>query len=216
MKRIFNANIFFKKAFFALVFVVPNSFCAQNYIFFLHNKFLEEYSLEDAHPEYGKCEYTQILNDFKKEGLQVISELRKKNTNVSISATKVVKQIDSLLALGVKPGQITVVGTSKGGYIAQAVSILLKNDKVNYIFIGCCNRSDLPESSGTFYGNILSIYEKSDSLGQSCIEIKNRSVKSVKHFKEIQLATGLKHGFLYKALPQWIEPSVKWAKQTYD
>lgn len=206
-----------KNILLVLFFISSVSGQSHNYIFFLHNKFLEEYSLEDSHPEYGKCEYNQILTSFKKEGFQVISEIRPKQTNVNVYVAKVVKQIDSLFFLGIKHGQITIIGTSKGGYIAQAVSSSLKNEKINYVFIGSCSQDDLQgNSSVVFYGNILSIYEKSDNLAQSCTEIKGKSTSSVKHFKEINLNTGLKHGFQFKALSQWIEPSVKWAKQEYD
>jgi hypothetical protein len=33
----------------------------KNYIFFLHNKFVEENDIEVEHPEYGKAEYSEII-----------------------------------------------------------------------------------------------------------------------------------------------------------
>lgn len=188
---------------------------AQKTIIFLHNAFLENYTLDDVHPDYGKCEYKQILAAFTKAKFRVISEIRPKNTNPIEYSKKVIHQIDSLIARGTKPSDITVVGTSRGGYIAQYVSSGLKNKDVNYVLIGCCSDDDIagmPEISLT--GNILSIYEHSDTMGQSCQKLKDRS-KGVQHFKEIELTTGLKHGFLYKALDAWIQPCIQWAERKY-
>jgi dienelactone hydrolase len=188
---------------------------AQKTIIFLHNAFLENYTLDDVHPDYGKCEYKQILAAFTKANFRVISEIRPKNTKPIEYSKKVIHQIDSLIALGTKPSDITVVGTSRGGYIAQYVSTAMKNKDINYVLIGCCSDDDIagmPAISLT--GNILSIYEQSDTMGQSCQKLKDRS-KGVQHFKEIELTTGLKHGFLYKALDAWIQPCIQWAQQDF-
>lgn len=198
-----------------LVAIAPNIFAAR-YVFFLHNMYTELYPLSEAHPEYGKVEYYQILDAFKNEGFVVISEIRPKGTEGKVYARKVVRQVDSLLSKGVKPEEITVVGTSKGGYIAQYVSTYLKNDKVNFVFIGCCMADDAAGVTDINYcGSILSIYEKSDNT-VSCTAMKNKSTSKVVRFKEIVVNTGLRHGFLYKALPVWLEPTIKWAKQIYD
>jgi hypothetical protein len=187
------------------------------YIFFLHNRFLEEYKPEDAHPEYGKVEYKEIIEAFKKEHFIVICEIRPRNADVEVYAKKIIRQTDSLIRKGIPASHITVVGTSKGGYIAMTVSTLLKKPDVNFVFIGCCS----PEEPGSnpafnFCGNVLSIYEKSDVLGQSCLQLKEHSTAPVKHFKELELNTGLKHGFLYKAHKEWLTPSIKWAKGEYN
>jgi D-alanyl-D-alanine carboxypeptidase len=196
-------------------FLCSHILSAQHYVFFLHNKFIEENELNDAHPEYGKAEYDQILDFYTKENFIVISEKRARNTDGHLYAQKVAGQVDSLMAKGVRASEITVIGTSKGGYIAQFVSSILKDKDLNYVFIGSCGEEDItthPEIS--YSGNILSIYEKSDVM-LSCQNMKLKSVNIVGRFKEIELNTGLKHGFLFRALPQWLEPSAKWVRQEY-
>lgn len=189
----------------------------QRYIFFFHNKFVEENDLNVAHPEYGKAEYNEIIDSFKKDNFIVISEKRKKNTNAAKYAEKMVKQIKKLIKEGVSPNKITVIGTSKGGYIAQYVSTYLANPDVNFVFIGSFMDRDIEESPDiNFCGNILTIYEKSDIYGVSAIKRKETSKLKINHFKEIELHTNLKHGFLYKALDEWIAPSKKWANGNYD
>jgi hypothetical protein len=189
----------------------------QAYIFFLHNKFIEENDLNVSHSEYGKAEYDKILESFRKDNFIVFSEKRKKNTNASDYAEKVAKQIKTLLKKGVAPNKITVIGTSKGGYIAQYVSTYLANPNVNFVFIGCFRDSDIEEIPNIdFCGNILTIYESSDIYGVSAAKRKETSKLKINHFKEIELTTNLKHGFLYKALDEWIVPSKKWANSNYE
>ena len=189
-----------------------------NYVFFIHNKFLEENPSGTLEKKYGiKAEYNEIVESFKKDNFIVISEKRKSKTNGIEYAKKIVAQIDSLTQKGVEPKHITIIGTSKGGYIAQFVSTYAKNPKLNFVFIGSFQESDLEEIPEiNFCGNILTIYEKSDIYGVSAIKRKELSNLPINHFKEIELNTGLKHGFLYIASKEWIEPSKMWARQNYE
>ncbi len=60
------------------------------------------------------------------------------------------------------------------------------------------------------YGKILSINKKSDvgaELLSRQLRFKNSDLKS---FKEIILNTGLEHGFLFRALDEWIMPTKAW------
>ena len=188
-----------------------------NFIFFLHNRFLEEHELDESHPEFGRTEYKEILSEFEKSGLKVISEKRNGNVNAREYAQGVVNQIDSLIYRGIKPNKITVIGTSKGGYIAQYVSTLANNPNLNFVFIASFRNSDIQNIPEINYcGNILTIYEKSDSFGVSALERKKTSTCKIKHFKEIELNTKMGHGFLFKPLKEWIEPTIKWANGNYN
>lgn len=186
------------------------------FIFFLHNRFLEEHELHELHPEFGRTEYSEIIAEFEKSGLRVISEKRNGNVNAREYAVGIVAQIDSLIKTGIEPKNITVAGTSKGGYIAQYVSTLANNPDLNFVFIASFRDGDIdtiPEIN--YCGNILTIYEKSDSFGVSALERKNTSTCQITHYKEIELNTGMGHGFLFKPLKEWIEPTVKWANGNY-
>jgi hypothetical protein len=211
----------FTSVFLSCILVLSLSSCtptpSPHYIFFLHNRFLEEHELTDSHPEYGRVEYNEIITAFQKNGFQVISEIRNGNVNVRDYANGNVNQIDSLLASGTKPQNITVIGTSKGGYIAQYVSTQAANPELNFVFIGCFQESDIEEIPDiNFCGNILTIYDKSDPYGVSAIARKENSTCQITHFKEVELNTGLKHGFLYKALDEWMDPAIKWARRNYN
>jgi hypothetical protein len=142
----------------------------------------------------------------------VISEVRQKDCAVITYAVKVKRQIDSLLKIGVKANDITVIGASKGSLIAMYVSTYSKNKEINYVFMAACYANE-PNTELNFYGNILSIYEKSDGAG-TCLSLKNEST-GINHYKELELTTGLRHGFLYKPLSEWINPTLKWANGDY-
>jgi hypothetical protein len=188
-----------------------------NYVFFLHNKFAEENDLNTAHPQYGKVEYSKIIEAFKKDKCIVISEKRKPNTDVKKYAKKVVTKIDSLLSLGIEANRISVIGTSKGGYIAQYVSTYARNPDINYVFIGCFQNDDIENYPDIqFCGNILTIYEQSDPFGVSAIRRKNSSKLKINQFKEIELITNLNHGFLYQANSKWLEPCLMWVNRNYS
>ncbi|MEJ5049404.1 alpha/beta hydrolase [Chryseobacterium culicis] len=205
-------NIFITVFFFLSMIVLGQKPQQKQYIFFLHNKFLEDHSFGEKHPKYGVAEYETILNKLRAQNTVVISEKRKSDTDPSVYAEKVKKQIDSLMKKGIPAGKITVVGTSQGGYIAQYVSYYEKNPQLKFVFIGASFKDDSLEKDKNFrlYGRILSITEKSDD-GHVRLSQEQRFIRSgIKDFKEIELNTGLNHGFLFKALNDWIVPTKDW------
>lgn len=74
----------------------------------------------------------------------------------------------------------------------QYVLTLANNQDLNFVFIASFRNSDiqnLPEIN--FCGNILTIYEKSDPFGVSSLERNKISNCEIKHFKAIELNTGM-------------------------
>ena len=61
-------------------------------------------------------------------------------------------------------------------------------------------------------GRILAIREKSDETSEPCPawSADTGSQPSLV-VREILLDTGLRHGFLYRPLREWVEPAVEWA-----
>jgi hypothetical protein len=198
--------------------ILPAFVSAQRYLFYLHGRIIEEQGIHavDTVNGYGAYKYEEILDAFKKADFIVLSEARPKNTNPFDYAHKIKNQVDSLIKKGVKSNYITIVGASKGAIISMFISTYLKNQHVNFVFMGGCDDEILERFSEIqFCGNILSIYEKTDEEG-SCIKFRQRTNLSVPHYKEIELNTGLKHGYLYKPLVEWINPVIKWGKGKYN
>lgn len=196
---------------------LPFAVNAQNstqkkYVFFLHNKFLEVHPLNELHPKYGPAAYTAILEKLQSTNSVILSEKRKPGTDPKIYAKKLILKIDSLHNGGVPYDHISIVGTSQGGYITQYISYYAKNPDLKFVFIGSSFKNDSMNEDRKFqlYGKILSINEKSDvgaELLSRQLRFKNSDLKS---FKEIILNTGLEHGFLFRALDEWIMPTKEW------
>jgi len=204
---------------FILVFSLSALSCySQKYVFYLHGRIVEVQgpNAVDTINGYGAYRYFDIIDSLKKKGFNVISEVRKPNTDVKEYAKVVSKQIDSLLKQNIKPRNITVIGASKGAIIAMYVSTLLKNSDINYVFMGACYDNLYAENKEImFCGNILSIYEKSDyEIGRSCKKLKDRS-NSITNYKEIEINTGLRHGFIYRPIKEWMEPTSQWINNYY-
>ena len=167
------------------------------------------------HQEIGRPQsfcWHGVPQKFKANGFTVISEQRKGNVNAMQYAQAVNRQVDSLLNIAVPSHHITIVGTSKGGYIAQYVSTIANNPELNYVFVSSFRESDITSMPDiNWCGNILNIYEISDPAGNSGLSRKINSTCKIKNYKDLKLHTDLHHGFLFKALDAWMIPAMEWA-----
>jgi hypothetical protein len=120
------------------------------------------------------------------------------------------------LDAGVPAGNITILGASKGGYIAILTSNMLKNNELNFVIMAVCNPEtieDLKFQQVFLYGNVLSIYDSIDEFGGSCKGLLPTSKDQGRgKFNEIVLEVGIGHRILYKPLKEWITLVVEWAR----
>jgi hypothetical protein len=165
---------------------------ASRYVIYLHGRIVEEAGRHPTDPVYGIYEYDAILDSLRHAGFVVLSDQRPRRADSDSFAARVVQQIDSLLRHGVRPRDITVVGFSKGGWIAILASSRLQNPDVHVS------------------GRLLSLYETSDSLGVSCDPMfAHRTPGS--SIQEISLSLGLGHGTFFQPRPAWLLPTIAWA-----
>jgi hypothetical protein len=184
----------------------------ERYLFYLHGRIVEDKGARPVSEQHGVYEYEKIVETFGAAGFVVISEARAKNTDVRQYAAKVVAQIDALLKARVPPRHVTVVGASKGSMIAMHTSSLLKRDDVNFVLIAGCGEQTLKNPELNLHGRVLSIYDASDEGVASCERLFARSA-GLSRREEIKLGLKLGHGFIYRPLKEWVEPTVAWAKE---
>ena len=167
------------------------------------------------HPEFGFYELEEILAVFSEQGFKVSGEIRPRAATMDESADHVVAQIEGLIESGVPGSYVTVVGASMGAGIALLASERLGNPDVRFAVLGTCivtsfNRIVEQEGNGP-QGHILAIREVQDRVTSPCPAL---AAASNGHFpddmREIVVDTGLDHGFLYRPIPQWIDPVLKW------
>ncbi|MDI1353484.1 MAG: alpha/beta hydrolase [bacterium] len=206
------------KVFFLMagLFLFQPSCFGQHIVFYLHGRIVEVKGADavDSINGFGAYQYRAILDTLNAHKFKVISEVRPKTTEVRDYSQKLAKQILDLISAGTNPSHITVIGASKGALIAMLTSGLVKNPAVNYVFMAACSQDNLvsyPEIN--FYGNILSISEKSDQY-HDCSNF-TKGVQGVTHYKELELSTGLRHGFFYRPIPEWLVPAMAWANGDY-
>jgi len=138
------------------------------YLIYLHGRIVEEQGARPDDTRFGVYEYQQILDTLASSGAVVIAEQRPAGTDFRQFGKHVADQVRRLLAAGVAPERVAVVGFSKGGAIAIIAAALVADARVNFDFLGACGdwldgRDDVDVG-----GRILSMYESSDELGTSC------------------------------------------------
>ena len=182
------------------------------YLFYVSGYIVASDNTRPTSPKFGVYEYQQILDTFKDRGFVVVSEARKQSREIEPYAAKVAAQVKQLLKAGVPPQNITVVGASQGGWIAMLVSTYVANRDLNFVFIATCAADDGFLKSVNLHGNVLFISERTDLPG-SCQRFRD-DAKGISDYSSIEVNTGLKHGFLYRPMKEWVEPSVEWAQRT--
>ncbi len=127
-------------------------------------------------------------------------------------AKKISIEIDDLIAKGVAPSDITVIGASKGGMIAMYISDMNVN-KVNYVLLGSSSDYTQKTFDWNLHGNILGIYEKSDTVAGNNYQYWIDKSTNASKFEQLQINTGLGHGFLYTPNKAWLNPAKEWMNQ---
>ena len=187
------------------------------HLIYLHGHIVQaQQDARPEHPRFGHYELQQIEDALRDRGFVVHAKIRPKSASVSDSADRVVEQVRQLLDSGVPARNVSVVGASMGGTIALLAAARLQEEEVRFCVLGTCldttvRHLRVNEGKGPI-GHILSIREASDDLVGQC-RIWRDEIEPHPGLlaREILLDTGLSHGFLYRPLPEWVEPVVDWA-----
>jgi len=182
---------------------------AGTYIIYLHGKIIEDRGPRPVDSRFGVYDYPAILDKLASRGAHVISAQRPSGTDSNEYAGVVVAQVEQLIRDGVPPGNIVVMGFSKGGAIAIHVSSFLRRPQVRFVLLAACwPRPDEPQLRLT--GRVFSVYETSDTLaGNSCVPFTEHADKP-QSFREIHISTGRSHGAFYTPMKEWVVPVLDW------
>jgi pimeloyl-ACP methyl ester carboxylesterase len=188
-------------------------------LIYLHGRIVQESQRErPRHPEFGVYEYPEILETFRERGFDVRSEIRPVGVGVDDTAERLADQVRVLIATGTPPDRITVLGASMGGVIALGAAARLDEPDVRFAVLGVCLAENVPPVPTSLtrgpVGHVLAIREANDEITASCPDWSEEIAQNRPRLvaREIVLHTGQRHGFLYRPLPEWVEPVVAWAE----
>ncbi|MDE1468429.1 hypothetical protein [Aurantiacibacter sp. D1-12] len=186
----------------------------QRYVIYLHGRIIEDQGLPAISERYGEYKFDEIVRALRGEGFEVIAPLRDAGADPQEQAAEVSEQVLQILDRGVLPEHITIIGASKGAYIASLVSDTMAGPQLRYVLLAGCsagaNEAFLAEDR-VLNGYVLTIRDRSDTeLAGSCAPLTQGSAR-LASFAEIETDTGLEHGLIYSPHPAWFGPAVDWA-----
>lgn len=186
-----------------------NTPVTQKHVFYLHGRIIELQGINAVSPDFGPYRYTEIIDSLSSAHTTVYHTVRSAGVDFSSFCERISKSIDSLLEQGVLPEQITVIGASKGAVMAMQISHL-NPAPIQYVLLGANNANLESEQDWTLHGHILGIYESSDQLAGRNYDHWIKQSADALTFEQLEISTGLGHGFLYRPYDAWLKPARKW------
>jgi hypothetical protein len=187
---------------------------AARHLFYLHGRIIEVQGPEAVSPQFGRYEYQRILEAFAGHGLTVVAEVRGDGAGGAF-VEAIARQVETLLAAGVPPKRIAVVGFSKGGQLALGVSAALAHDEVSYVILAGCpsDPQRAAELGPRLRGRFLSLLDRADRFSPSCAALF-AAAEHVREKSEQVFDTGLDHGLFYRPLPVWLDRAARWVEES--
>ncbi|MGF1526237.1 MAG: hypothetical protein ACFCBW_05530 [Candidatus Competibacterales bacterium] len=132
------------------------------------------------------------------------------NADPTAEAANLVEELEALIAAGREPSHIKVVGASKGAFIAQLASGQIANPQIRWVLVGGCHFPRMAEGNPPqMTGNVLSIYDTSDTIAGPCRPHPDLFQRASR-FEEVAISTGLDHGFQFTVQEAWVAPALDW------
>ncbi|ATC95353.1 alpha/beta hydrolase [Pseudoalteromonas tunicata] len=185
---------------------------SDKYVFYSHGLIVEGTDPTPVHERWGQFNFPAIKEELADSSYHLIATHRPAKTHPFKYAEQLAKQVTKLLKKGVPASNISLVGFSRGGFIAAIASSNLKNMDINVVILAACTSGLAERAKIAIYGHLFSVYETSDSVG-SCDDVVARSVGTVSSYKEISTSTGKEHGAFFTPRKEWIVPVKAWLKR---
>jgi hypothetical protein len=133
----------------------------------VHGRIVEDQGVNAVSPEYGRYEYSIILQRFADHGFVVVSEARAPNTDPEAYAETVANQIRHLVDFGRErqPHRRDRRVERRGDRHACSTQVATP---VRYVLMANCSDFVFQTFSLSLHGHVLSIYEASDELDKTC------------------------------------------------
>jgi hypothetical protein len=185
----------------------------ERYVIYSHGLIVEGDNARPVHAEFGVYDFPAISAALFKDGdFNLIAHHRPANTSVPAYVDELESWVRQLIAAGVSPADITLVGFSRGAQLTAEASSRLRSSGINTVLMGVCLNGDFERSPAVVLGGrLLSVYETSDVVG-SCAKLAQRS--QLTSFEEVAISTGRKHGAFFQPRAEWMTPLKDWLRAT--
>lgn len=125
-------------------------------------------------------------------------------------ARRVARHVRSMIANGVAPEAITVLGAGSGSPIAVLASAATGYRQVSYALLGECDQSLKDQHRFRMSGRVLGIRADSDSGSGSCRPLWQDSPKVSKR-KDLVVSSPLADTFFDQPRKEWLQPLAEWS-----
>jgi pimeloyl-ACP methyl ester carboxylesterase len=186
---------------------------SERYVFYSHGKIVEGTDEKPVSPKFGAYDFPAVRQAlFEGGGYNLIAYHRPKDVDLAPSVSLLESWVRKLVAAGVKPSHITLVGFSRGGHITANAASQLGSLGINTAILAVCFKGDVPADAALkIRGPLLNIYETTDALGP-CPKLVERSHPA--SFEEVAITTGKEHGAFYLPRAEWVKPLKDWIART--
>lgn len=184
------------------------------YVFFLHGAIAEGTEGNPVSGRFGTYDFSGLKMALDSAAYVLIAERREKGVPLKEEANRLAGKVHKLIAAGVPPANIAVVGFSRGGGIVGAAMSVVGYVEVRYALLAACPKELAEHDWGAMSGQVFSMYERSDTWAGSCKLIAERSPK-VSIFEEVSLDSGLGHGEFYRPRNTWLIPLLTWLQKDH-
>jgi hypothetical protein len=183
------------------------------YVVYSHGRIVEGDDDMPVSPEFGRYDFPAIKRAlFDGGGFNLIAPHREKDADFDAYVDRLVTWVRRLRAAGVAPGRITLAGFSRGGQMTAVASSRLASEHINTALLAICSNGDFVRDPPLVLGGqVLSLYETSDSVG-SCAVLGARGHPA--SFNEIAISTGKSHGAFFQPRTVWVDPLREWIAKT--
>jgi hypothetical protein len=184
-----------------------------SYVIYSHGRIVEGDDPRPVHERWGVYDFPAIVSKLAEGGSFIlIAHHRPGNRELASDVEQLESWVNQLVAAGVKPERITLVGFSRGGQITALAASRLSPISINTALLGTCWPDGVQEQASiSLSGRLLSIYETTD-FALSCDELAERSPELLSYV-EHEITTGKEHGAFYKPIPDWIDPLLVWIQK---
>lgn len=150
-----------------------------------------------------------IVKAFEDQGFEVSTFAYAGESRLAY-ARRIAGEVRAMMANGVAPEEINVVGAGTGSKVTTLTSALVGNRHVNYVLLGQCDPVMKANYNFRMSGRVLGIHDANDSTSLSCRSLWGDSPK-VSERKELVLNSGHGSALFHEPRQEWLQPVAEWA-----